>query len=332
MPSERPFQHVQFSAQQIDLGAQVVLHRHTGDHGEMGQRFAAGLVADQKGLDALAQRLGRNGDADGPVAGAVGHGGHARAGPKRRSNRIGKGQVRKGINLSTVSSWRRRRSLDLPSVVFACCLLSPADADTGPVRIGESFHDLAAYPLSEFGTVAEVLKRLDLGAQVYAKGGGNCRELVDIPFGQEQTYDSWRDALFIVQSVKVECWAVLQFDPSLPVAQTGNRDEVTLEMVQDILAQAEPPSDENDKWKKIASEPSAKTFFWRDPDNLTLSSEGGWKSPDGNFEFHLLVADGDDRIVEVTHSVKGHRTRVYGVRWRKTATGGEVVDIFPDLD
>lgn len=234
--------------------------------------------------------------------------------------------------MSTISSWRRRRSLDLASVVFACCLLSPADADTGPVRLGESFHDLAAYPLSEFGTVAEVLKRLDLGVQVYAKGVGNCRELVDIPFGQEQTYESWRDALFIVQSVKVECWAVLQFHPSLPVAQTGNRDEVTLEMVQDILAQAEPPSDENDKWKKIASEPSAKTFFWRNPDNLTLSSEGGWKSPDGNFEFHLLVADGDNRIVEVTHSVRGHRTRVYGVRWRKTATGGEVIDIFPDLD
>ena len=80
MAAEGAFQHVEFGAQQVDLGAEVVFHGDAGDDGEMRKPLVA--RADQEGLHAFGEHLGRDGHADGEVALAARDGGDGHAGQR----------------------------------------------------------------------------------------------------------------------------------------------------------------------------------------------------------------------------------------------------------
>ena len=59
MPPERAFEHIQFGAQKVNLGPQVILHRDAGYDGEMRQTVAA-PGANEEGLHAFVQDFGRD--------------------------------------------------------------------------------------------------------------------------------------------------------------------------------------------------------------------------------------------------------------------------------
>ena len=53
-------QHIQLCPQQVNLGPDIHFEGRAGDNGERVQGFATGQVADQEGLDAVAQSFGGN--------------------------------------------------------------------------------------------------------------------------------------------------------------------------------------------------------------------------------------------------------------------------------
>jgi hypothetical protein len=44
----------------------------------------------------------------------------------------------------------------------------------------------------------------------------------------------------------------------------------------------------------------------------------------------LILVHGDDWFIEVAQAYRGRISFVYGVLWRDTGSGGQVVKIFPD--
>ena len=80
MPPEGTFEHIEFGAQKIHLGAQVILHRDTGDDGEMAQFLARGGVLEQEGLHTFGQDRRRDRQAHGIAAGLARNLGQGEAG------------------------------------------------------------------------------------------------------------------------------------------------------------------------------------------------------------------------------------------------------------
>ena len=222
------------------------------------------------------------------------------------------------------------------AAALAVLCLTPAAAD--PVRLGDDFSDLVGHDMRDFGTVARVLARADLGAQAWAPGAANCRELVDIPSEREKDYLFGGDLWYNLRASRVDCWAVLQLDPMAKVGATRKGDGLTRELILDILEKVLPPSKEKDLWIALANKKPVKPLHQRTQDDATLISRDGlwlhgdWNELDGQIRFQILAAFGDDRIFSVNKWVKGHPEMLFGVRWRNTGNGGEVVEVYPDLD
>lgn len=235
--------------------------------------------------------------------------------------------------MSTISSWRRRRSLELFLSALTClALTSPIRAESTSVRLAENFRDVVGYPLRDFGTVQDVLKRKSLSVQALIKGAVNCQDLLAIPLGAEQDYDSSQNTYNNIQVQKVQCWALSQLDRGAVVTATGPDDRLTPEIMHGIMANAERLSATGGDWLKTLTVFSGGTIECWDAERCTLSLPDAKEIPDYELYFYLIPAQGDERVVMVVQSYDGRSEFVYGVRWRETASGGEVVDIFPDMD
>ena len=229
-------------------------------------------------------------------------------------------------------SWTRQRSLELLVVALACSVSASATlAETAIIRLVAHFRDAAGYPLQNFESVGDVLARLSLGTRLYVRDVNNCQELVGVPLGKENGYDTLRNTYTVIQSIKVGCWAILQIAPTSPVTASGAVDRITPDMVHGIMADAQKLSAQDDEWLKALTTFPGGVIACEDEERCLLSLPDGKNPPDESVLFELIAAQGDERFVLVTQMYRGQAGFVYGIRWRETEGGGEVISIFPDL-
>lgn len=232
----------------------------------------------------------------------------------------------------STSSWMRQRNLELLTVAFVCSVMASATlAETANVRLGSHFRDAGGYLLQNFDSVSEVLARLNLGTRLYVRDVEDCQDLAEIPVGKEHGYDTLRNTYTIIQSIKVECWAVLQIDPNAKVTKTGPADQITPTMIHGIMAHAEKLSTGNEEWRKTLTTFPGGIITCKDEERCLLSLPDGKNPPDESLLFELILVKDDERFILVTQLYRGRSGFVYGVRWRENDGGGEVVSIFPDL-
>ncbi len=236
--------------------------------------------------------------------------------------------------MSSISSWMRQARLSRVAFVWLTqvTLATVTHADTNGVRLAKHFRDPAGYPMTDFGSLADIQKRQDLAVQLFLANAGNCRDLLALPLGKERGYDKTQNAYMIIKSIAVECWAVSQVDPAAPVAVTGPDDRITPAMIHGIMADAERRSAEDEDWAKTLMTFPGGDIVCRDEERCRLSLPDGRDPPEQSLAFELMMANGEERFVKIAILVYGRAIFYYGVRWRGNEAGGEVVGIFPDLD
>jgi hypothetical protein len=203
-------------------------------------------------------------------------------------------------------------------------------ADT--VRLADGFRDIAGSQLREFDTVGAVMARESVAVQAYVKDAATCRDLLSIPYGHEHGYDRTRNTHNIIFGRKVGCWALASLDPDRPVGATLPADHLTPDIIRDIMVHLNQLADRSEDWRKTLLVFHGSSVRCRDDEECAAFWPEGSDLSDYEVSFRLILADGNDRAIKVAQSYDGRVDWVFGVRWRKTATGGEVVDIFPDLD
>lgn len=210
-------------------------------------------------------------------------------------------------------------------------LSSPTVADSNSIRLAESFRDAAGHPFLAFSSISEIMERLSLGVQLHVRGAKSCQELLAIPIGQVRGFDSLRETDTIIQTITIECWVLLQIDPSAEVDVAGPGDEIRPELIYGIMAKAAELSLESEEWAKTLMDFPGGDITCRDAWHCLLSRPDGRNPPEQSLIFDLILAFGDTRFIKVTQLVHGRFGFVYGVEWQGTNTGGKVVTIFPDL-
>lgn len=233
--------------------------------------------------------------------------------------------------MSSISSWTLRRSFDCSAVAFAICAswTSTAFAEAGSVRLGLHFYDTPEHRYQDLHTLTEVLASLKSDMQQFVTGFDGCPSIVTGPIDKGTPRDTLRDTWTAVQSIRVECWFALQFDPETSVAATGPTDRITPDMIHGIMAYAERLSVEDEEWAKALTTLAGGRITCKDRERCQLSAPDGSDWAGDSVLFDLALVHGDERFVEVTQQHRGRAGFVYGVRWRDRA--GRVVEIFPQL-
>lgn len=226
-----------------------------------------------------------------------------------------------------------QRALDrLIVALAACCVLASSSlAETESVRLGAHFRDAEGHPFQQLRSVHEVLDRQKLDMQTFVEGFDDCSDIVARPIESGTPRDSLRDTWTVVQTINVECWVLLQLDPAAPVTAARSTDRIVPEMVYGIMGNAERLSAENEEWAKALMDFTGGEISCKDKERCRLSLPDGESPPEQSVDFELIMATGHERFIMVTQMVYGRSGFVYGVRWRDSQSGGEVVSIFPDL-
>ncbi len=235
--------------------------------------------------------------------------------------------------MSSIFSWMQQRTLDrLMVALTACCVLaSSTSAETESVRLGAHFRDAEGHPFQQLRSVSEVLDRQKLDMQMFVEGFDDCADIVARPIERGTPRDSLRDTWTVVQTISVECWALLQTDPAASVTAARSTDRIMPEMIYGIMGNAERLSAENEEWAKALMDFTGGEISCKDNERCRLSLPDGESPPEQSVDFQLIMATGDERFILVTQMVYGRSGFVYGVLWRDTGDGGEVIRIFPDL-
>ena len=205
-------------------------------------------------------------------------------------------------------------------------------AETETVRLGSHFRDSASEPFQSLGSVSEFLDKLKLDMQRFQKRFDDCPAIVAGPIGKAAPRDGSRHTWTVVQSIRVQCWALSQFNPTKPVAPTEPEDQLTPDMIHGIMAGAERLSRENEKLGRVLFTFAGGTITCKDKERCELSSPEGGEWANYSLYLDLILVHGDDWFIEVAQAYRGRISFVYAVRWRQSQGGGEVVAIFPDLD
>ncbi len=235
--------------------------------------------------------------------------------------------------MSLIFSWMRQGR---PRWLFLVCLAQSAlaaagFAETVSVRLANHFRDASGYPMNEFGSLADVLQRQNLGVQLIVKNADSCQDLLALPEGKEQGYDKTQNTHMIIRSLAAECWAILQFDPATQVAAPGPADRITPDIIRGIVADAGRLSAADEVLARTLMAVSGGEIACRDEERCRLSLPDGRDPPQQSLGFDLILAVGDERFIKVAQLVYGRAIFYYGLRWRSTASGGEVTEIFPQL-
>ena len=234
--------------------------------------------------------------------------------------------------MSSISSWMRQKSPELLALVFAFWIgVAPASlAETGTVRLGTYLRDSDGQPLQRRDVISSVLDRLASDMQLFVAGFDGCPEMVAGPLGNGTPRDSLRDTWIVLQTLRVECWALLQFDGSARVSALAPDDRITPRIIQGIIAHAERLSAEDEEWAKVLMAFPSGEIFCRDGERCRLSLQDGRNPPEQSLDFDLIMATQEVWFIVVTQMVYGRSSFVYGVMWREEAGKGEVASIFPD--
>ncbi len=219
-----------------------------------------------------------------------------------------------------------------PSALCVVALFFAHQVQAEPVRLAERFRDIGGAPLRGFGTVGGAIERESIAVQAYVKGAVTCRDLLSIPYGSEPGYDSTRNTHNVIFGVKVACWALSSLYPDRPVGATLPSDHLTPEIARGIMDHLNMLSERSEDWgKTLLVFPGYLAKCGGDEMCGAFWPEGSDLS-DYRVGLDLILADGNDRFIRVSQSYDGRVDWVFGVRWRKTDTGGEVVEVFPDID
>jgi len=226
----------------------------------------------------------------------------------------------------------RRKSPKLLALVFASWIgVAPASlAETGTVRLGTHLRDADGQPLRRLDFISSVLERLASDMQLLVTGFDDCPDLVGQPLGRGTPRDSLRDSWTVVQTIRVECWALLQLNGNAPVTALAPGDRITPQMIYGIVAHAESLSAEDEEWAKVLMVFPDGEIACRDGERCRLSPQDARNPPEQSLDFDLIMATQEVRVIIVTQMVYGRSGFVYGVMWREEAGKGEVVSIFPD--
>ena len=215
--------------------------------------------------------------------------------------------------------------------VAFCVLATMSRAETETMRLGSHFRDSAGEPFQSLGSVSGFLDKLKLDMQKFQKRFDDCPAIVAGPIGKASPRDGSRHTWTVVQSIRVQCWVLLQFEPTKSVAPTGPEDQLTPAMIHGIMAGAERISRENEELGRVLFTFGGGTITCKDKERCELSSPQGGEWANYSLYLDLILVHGDDWFIRVAQAYRGRIGFVYGVRWRAFQGGGEVVKIFPDL-
>jgi hypothetical protein len=225
---------------------------------------------------------------------------------------------------------RKNRDWLIGTFAVAACLTSFAMAETGTVRIGAHFFPTSEHRYQSFRSMSEIQDQLNSDLQQFVTGFAGCPAIVEGPLDFGKPRDPLRDTSTIIQSIRVWCWAILQTDPTAQVSASGLGAEITTELIQGIMANAQRLAAEDEVWSQTLVTFSGGEITCTDQERCRLSLLDGKDPPEQSVDFDLILATGDERFILVTQAIYGRSGFVYGVRWRESQDGGGVISIFPD--
>ncbi len=227
----------------------------------------------------------------------------------------------------------RRKIADwLAGTLAACaCLTSLALADTANVRVAMHLYPTAEPSPQGLGTVSEMRDRLKTDMNQVVTGFKGCPDIVAGPLERGTPRDHLRDTWTLVQSIRVQCWAILHADPAAQVTAIEPADQITSEIIHAIMANAEKLSAEDEEWAKTLVVFPGGEIECRDRERCELSAPEGGEWSNYSMYMNLILIHDDEWFIEVAPAYRGQVSFVYGVLWRETEGGGEVISIFPDL-
>lgn len=217
-------------------------------------------------------------------------------------------------------------------LTIACCAFSTlADAEPNSVRLGPEVYGVRD-DIAPGSTVRSLTKKQSVAFQEFVAGFDDCADIVAGPVYDGLPRDALRNTWTIIQSFRVDCWALLQANPDSRVDLAAGTDQITSDMILGIMRYSQKLSIGSEKWSKVlldfsGGETVCKTL-WR----CRLSRPDGRSPPEQSVDFELIFANGSDRYIRVTQMIHGRSGFVYGVRWVESEKGGEVMSIFPVFD
>jgi len=234
--------------------------------------------------------------------------------------------------MSSICSWMRRKSRDrlIGIIAAGTCFTSFTLADTGTVHLGAHFFPTFEHRYQSLRSMSEIQDQLNSDMQQFVTGFAGCPAIVDGPLDAGRPRDPLRDTSTIIQSIRVWCWAILQTDPAAQVTAAGTGVEITQEIIQAVMANAERLSNADEHWAQTLMTFSGGEISCSDQERCRLSLPDGRNPPEQSVDFDLIMATNDERFILVTQMVYGRSGFVYGVRWRDSQGRGEVISIFPD--
>lgn len=242
--------------------------------------------------------------------------------------------MRKGTNLFTTFSWMQRRGLELLIATFAIfgATGSACLAEVGSIRLGAHFYDAPGQPYQSLQYMSEILERLKSDMQKFVTGFDDCNDIVAGPLKRGTPRDSLRETWTAVHSIRVKCWAALQVSPATKVTPAGMEDRLTPKIIHGIMAHTKRISAQNSEWAKALIDFPGGEITCKDAWRCRLDMPDGQSPPEQSIFVDLIFATGSDRFIVVFPMVYGRASFAYGVRWRETESGGEVVDMFLGLE
>ena len=160
--------------------------------------------------------------------------------------------------------------------------------------------------------------------QQFVTGFAGCPAIVDGPLDVGRPRDPLRDTSTMIQSIRVWCWAIVQNDLAAQMTASGPSVEITPELIQGIMANAEKLSADDEDWSQTLVTFSGGEITCTDQERCRLSLLDGKNPPELSVDFDLIMATGDEQFILVTQVIYGRSGFVYGVRWRESEDGGEV--------
>jgi hypothetical protein len=224
------------------------------------------------------------------------------------------------------------RKTELPILAFVCFLAafgSAAEAES--VRIGPGIRDADGHPFPGMTSVSRIIETKGRELGLFVQGFSDCPAIVTRSLKGTHPRDDLRQTWTMIQTIRVECWAFLQADPDAHVELAASSDWNGAAVIHGIMAYAEGLTAWNEKWEKVLMTFPGGDITCSEDLRCLLVLPDGRDPPERSLEFDLLTAMGDERFIQVTQMVYGRAGFVYGVRWRETEDGGQVVSIFPDI-
>lgn len=242
--------------------------------------------------------------------------------------------MKKETNRRLIFSWRRQTpKINLRIISFVCAMVigAASNAAAEVVRIGPEIRNAHGQGNSISRSVSQLIAQENKKLQQVSREFSDCSEIVKGPLNKAGPRDSLRETWSVIQTIQVECWALMQTSTGYRITDARMSDKITPEMISGIVKYVAKLEESDEDWARLLmSFPGGVTVcstMWR----CNLSLPDGIYPPEQALDLSLILATRDERFVKVTQLVYGRSGVVYGIRWRSGVGDGEVVAIFPDI-